>query len=107
MTTLKVFFKPDNYPDWVFWKRFDDVFQMIGQPGELDIAGLPSARAGFFPRVSFSKPNNACDTEETIRRLRRGYHFQVRLVGLGHARIDRFRLHGQTLIESSRAKTVC
>jgi hypothetical protein len=104
MHSLKVYFKPDNYPDWVFWKRYDQVFNMIGEPGALDIGGVPSIRPGFAPRVSFGKPSDACDPLSTNRRLRRGYQFQVRFVGTGHVTIERFRMHGQVLIENARAQ---
>jgi hypothetical protein len=103
MHTLKVFYRPDGYPDWVLWREFSQVLDMIGKPSQLDIAGIPSGKAGFAVRVSLGKPQDACDLT-TRRRLRRGYQFQVKFTGTGHVTIDRFRLHAQRLIERSTAK---
>lgn len=103
MHSLKVYFRPDNYPDWVLWKDFPDSFSLIGQPQGLQAGGLPSARAGFAPRVPLGKPPNACDPVSTSRRLRRGYHFQIRFKGTGHMMIEMFRLHAQRLVEKSRS----
>jgi hypothetical protein len=102
MHTLTVFYKPDSYPNWVPWKQFVQKFDMIGQPGLIDLGGNPTARPGFAPRVSFGKPSDDCDPT-TSRRLRRGFEFQVRFVGTGHANITRFRIHAQKLTEKSRA----
>ena len=104
MDNLTVYYRPDNFPVWVQWKNFVQQFDIIGEAGALDPGGIPTARAGFAPRVSFGKPSDACDPISTNRRLRRGYHFQVRFVGTGHVVIDRFRIHAQILIESSRAQ---
>jgi hypothetical protein len=101
--SLKVSYKPDNYPDWVSWKEFPDKFSIIGRSQALGTGAIPSARAGFAPRVSLGKPANACDPNSTARSLRRGYSFQVRFNGTGHMMIERFRLHGKTLVEKSRS----
>lgn len=103
MHTLKVFYRPDNYPEWVPWRDFSQRFNIIGNPGSLDAGGLPIARAGFDPRVSFGKPANKCDPN-TNRRLRRGFEFQVKLQGTGHVVIDKFRIHAQRIVERSRAQ---
>jgi len=100
--SLTVYYRPDNYPDWVCWKTFPDKFSLIGNPQGLGIGGLPSAQAGFAPRVSLGKPADDCDPN-TNRRLRRGYHFQVKFKGTGHMKIEMFRLHAKILIEKSRA----
>jgi hypothetical protein len=102
MHSLKISYRPDNYPDWIPWKEFPDRFSLIGRSQALGAGGLPSARAGFAPRVSLGKPANACDPNSTARSLRRGYYFQVRFRGTGHMMIEKFRLHGQQLIEKSR-----
>ena len=105
--SLTTYFRPDNYPDWVLWREFDpDSFRVIGQLQALTAGGVPSARAGFVPRLSFGKPSDATDPISTNRRLRRGYNFQVRFQGVGHVTIERFRLHAQRLVESSRAINV-
>ena len=67
------------------------------------MGGVPTARAGYAPRVSFGKPGDDCDPN-TNRRLRLGFQFQVRFQGTGHAAISRFRIHAQKLIERSRAE---
>jgi|SRR5262245_35010828 len=103
MHSLKIYYRPDNYPDWVLWKEFPDRFSLIGRAQALGVGAMPSARAGFAPRVSLGKPQNACDPNSTSRSLRRGYYFQVRFKGTGHMMIEKFRLHGQQLIEKSRA----
>jgi hypothetical protein len=100
---LQIHYRPDNYPDWVHWRTFTGRFDLIGTPGALDIGGLPSARPGFAPRVPFGKPSDECDPT-TMRKLRRGYQFQVRFKGSGHVIIDRFRLHAQRLIEKATAQ---
>ena len=102
MHVLKTYYRPDNYPEWIPWKEFIQKFDMIGKGGDLDAGGKPLARAGFAPRVSFGKPADNCD-KNTGRRTRRGFNFQIRLVGSGHVVINRFRLHAQKQVERSRA----
>jgi hypothetical protein len=104
MHTLKVSYRPDNYPDWVPWREFSQEFTIIGIASALGLGGAPSARAGFSPRTSFGKPADDVDSFETGRKLRRGFNFQVRFQGSGHVILDRFRLHAQHLIERSRAR---
>lgn len=103
MHSLKAYYRPDNYPEFVLWREITQGLTLIGKPSELDVGGLPLARAGFAPRVSFGKPSEDCDPT-TNRRLRLGYEFQVKLNGTGHVIIDRMRLHAQRLIERSTAK---
>lgn len=103
MHTLKLFYRPDNYPEWVPWRTFTQKFDQIGRPGALESGGVPIARPGFAPRVSLGKPSDACDPN-TSRKLRLGFEFQVKLEGTGHAVIDRFRLHAQKIVETSRAR---
>lgn len=103
MHTMRVYYRPDQYPSWILWREFAQKFDMIGKPGAIDMAGLPTARAGFAPRVPLGKPRNDCDAT-TGRQLRRGYDFQIKMVGTGHVIIDRFRLHAQKIIEKSTSK---
>lgn len=105
MPSMTVYYRPDNYPQWLLWKDFPDGFNQIGDKGAIDAGGIPTARAGFVPRVSLGKPSNDCDEETTRRQLRRGYEFHVKIVGTGHVIIDRFRLHAQRQTERSRAKS--
>lgn len=101
---LSVYYRPDNYPDWVLWKEFaPDELKMIGKNSLIDLGGVPIVRAGFKPRLSLNKPSDECDPT-TGRRLRRGYQFQLKIVGSGHVVIDRFRLHAQKLVERSTSK---
>ena len=101
--SFKMYYRPDNCPAWVLWKEIPkERFDIIGRAGALETGGVPVARPGFAPRVSLGKPPDACD-EVTGRNLRRGYEFQVKIVGLGHLVIDRFRIHAQKLVEKSRA----
>jgi hypothetical protein len=102
MHDLQVHYRPDNYPFWVPWKSFSDEFTMVGEIGSIDAGGNPVARAGFAPRVSLGKPGNDCDPT-TGRRLRRGYHFQIKFTGTGHVILDKFRLHAMRLVEKSTA----
>lgn len=104
MHGLKVYYRPDNYPDWVPWREFSDEFSLIGNASSIGIGGIPDARPGFYPRTSLGKPQDDADTLSTNRNLRRGFNFQVRFTGHGHVVLDRFRLHAQKLIERSRAK---
>src|SRR5262245_61798874 len=104
MHTLTIHYRPDNYPEWVFWKEFADRFSTIGEASELGVGGLPSTRPGFAPRTSFGKPPDVADKLQTNRNLRRGFSFQVRFRGKGHVILDRFRLHGQKLFERSVAR---
>lgn len=103
MHTMRIYYRPDQYPNWILWREFTQKFDMIGKPGALDQNGMPSARAGFAPRVPLGKPANDCDAT-TGRQLRRGYDFQVKMNGTGHVVIDRFRLHAQKIIERSTSK---
>lgn len=105
MHTMKVYYRPDNYPDWIPWRTFTQEFDLIGKAQALDSGGVPTARAGFIPRLSFGKPPNKCD-RTTLRNTRRGFDFQVRLVWTGHLKLERFRLHGQRLVERSRAQNI-
>ena len=100
MHSLRTFYRPDRYPQWIPWKDFHGEFTIIGQAGSLSIGGVPSARAGFAPRISFGKPPFFCDPT-TGRNTRRGFEFQTRFQGLGHATLQKFRIHGQKLIEKS------
>jgi hypothetical protein len=102
--TLKISYRPDNYPEWLPWREFSQEFTLIGKAGALGVGAVPSANAGFSPRTSFGKPQNSTDVLETGRNLRRGFDFQVRFQGTGHMVLDRFRLHAQRLIERSRAR---
>jgi len=104
MHTLKIFYRPDNYPDWVKWREFEGEFSTIGDPSALGVGGLPNARPGFIPRLSLGKPADDADTLQTNRKLRRGFNFQVKFVGSGHLVLDRFRLHSQKLFERSTAR---
>jgi hypothetical protein len=100
---FQVFYRPDNHPDWILWKEIPrERFKVIGRPGAIDTGGLPVARPGFSPRVPLGKPADVCDAT-TGRNLKRGYEFQIRIAGVGHVVIDRFRLHAQKLVEKSRA----
>lgn len=104
MHTLTVYYKPDEFPEWLLWKNFSPAtFNLIGQAGSLNASGLPTARAGFVPRLSLGKPQNESDPT-TGRKTRRGYQFQLKFVGTGHVVLDRFRLHAQRQVENSKAK---
>src|SRR5262245_36562077 len=105
MHTLKVSYRPDNYPEWVFWKEFTNKLNMIGVPGALDFGGRPTARPGFLPRLSLNKPADTYDKTNTTRLLRRGYEFQVKFEGKGSLVIDKFRLHALKIVEQSTSKT--
>ncbi len=104
MHTLKIFYRPDNYPNWVPWREFSQVFSSIGDASMLGTGGLPNARPGFAPRTSFGKPASVSDELATSRNLRRGFNFQVRFVGTGYVVLDRFRIHAQKLTEKATAK---
>jgi|SRR5215469_12868038 len=104
MHTIKISYRPDNYPEWISWKEYSQVFTLIGNASELGVGGLPSARPGFAPRTSFGKPPDSPDELETGRNLRRGFNFQIRFQGTGHVVLDRFRLHSQRLVERSTAR---
>lgn len=104
MHKLSIDYRPDNFPDWIPWREFSEILSVIGKPSKIGIGGLPSARAGFYPRLSFGKPSNDGDVRETGRRLRRCYNVQVRFRGTGHLVLDRFRLHAQKLVERSTAQ---
>lgn len=100
---MRIYYKPDQYPAWTLWREFIGKFYMIGKAGAIDSTGVPTARAGFAPRIPLGKPQN--DTDKTTgRNLRRGFDFQVKFVGTGHVVIDRFRLHAQKLVEKSTSK---
>ena len=101
--SIKVYYRPDNYPEWIPWREFEDKFALIGSASSLGVGGIPSARPGFAPRISLGKPPNRVDELSTKRNLRRGFNFQVRFTGKGHVVLDRFRLHAQKEIERSRA----
>ena len=103
METLKVFYRPDDYPTWLPWQEFTQQFTLIGNPGQIDLGGIPTAKPGFAPRIPLSKPPDACD-DTTKRNLRRGYAFLVRFEGTGHMVFKRFRIQGQQLIEKRITK---
>lgn len=103
MHSLKVYYRPDEYPEWIPWKEFSQKFFNLGKSSAIDRGGVPTARANFVPRLSLGKPPNACDDGSTGRNLRRGFDFQVKFVGTGHVVLDRFRIHAQQLSEKSRS----
>jgi hypothetical protein len=103
LVALTVYYRPDDSPEWLLWKKFDpERFGIIGKSGALGKGGLPTARPGFAPRVPLGKPPDRCDPV-TARNLRRGFFFQVLFIGAGHVVLDRFRLHGMKLVEKSTA----
>lgn len=104
MHHLDVSYRPDNYPEWIPWREFRQQFGLIGKASALGVGGIPSARAGFAPRVAFGKPPDDPDAIATGRRLRRGFNFQVRFRGTGHVILDRFRIHGMKLVEQSTSR---
>lgn len=104
MHSLKIYYRPDNYPDWIPWREFEGQFSTIGDPSVLGVGGLPNARPGFVPRLSLGKPADRADTLQTKRELRRGFHFQVKFVGRGHVILDRFRIHAQKQVERSTSR---
>jgi hypothetical protein len=100
MHTIQVFYRPDDYPEWIPWREFTQKFDIIGKAGSLDIGGVPTARAGFAPRIPFGKPAYACDPTSG-RSLRRGFEFNVKFKGTGYCCFNRFRIHGMKLIEKA------
>jgi len=104
MHTLKTYYRPDDYPEFIPWREFSQQFDIIGSAGSLDVGGIPTARPGFAPRIPFGKPGNQCDPT-TKRQLRRGYEFQVKFNGTGYCVLNRFRIHAKILIE--KATSTC
>src|SRR4029077_19456325 len=101
--TLHIDFRPDNYPEWIGWREFNQL-STIQEPSRLGRGGLPDTRAGFYPRLSFGKPQVAGDRKATGRKFSRCYNVQIRFRGTGYVVLDRFRLHAQKLIERSTAQ---
>lgn len=100
--TLSLAYRPDNHPDFVAWRTIGPILP-VGTRQATDRAGVPTIKKSFAPRKTVGKPPRACDDIYTNRRLDRGYEFQSRLRWTGHAKIRRFRLHGQTIIEDPKA----
>lgn len=78
---FQVFYKPDQYPCWVPWFSWQEC-ATIGQ----------NAQPQFRPRMGFGRPDiTACDPI-TNRPLAEGYHFQIKMIIIGHVRIREIRL---------------
>ena len=98
-------YKSDQEPDWQHWQAFPPISK-IGACQEITCGGVPTIRQGYYPRRTMGKPPDGCN-EATGRQNRRCFEFQAKLTGSGHCRIKRFRLTGQELAESGRAKDQC
>jgi hypothetical protein len=93
-TTAQVWFKPDDYPEWLPWMTSDqDPIQQltpIGIAGQIS-GGTPTLREGFSPRRSLIKPQ--ADTDPTTKRdLKRFYEVHQKIQWTGNASINRIRL---------------
>lgn len=70
---FKVYFKPDQYPNWVPWYSWTE------QPD-------PTIAPGFKPRIGLPEPSPSLMDPSTNRPLREGYQFQMAIVITGHCR---------------------
>ena len=41
MHTMRIYYRPDQYPDWALWREFSQKFFMIGKAGAIDSNGVP------------------------------------------------------------------
>lgn len=90
-----VYYKPDQWPCWVLWRRFP----ICATQGD----GL---KPGFFPRMGLGQPSpEDCDSF-TNRPLREGYTFQVKVEVTGHCRGLAINLRTSTQPEPKMAPLV-
>jgi hypothetical protein len=93
-TTFQMWFKPDDYPEWVPWMTDtqDPKAQVtpIGVVGQI-VNGTPTLREGFSPRFSFIKPRPTIDPT-TKRDSRRFYEIHQKVEWVGNASINRLRI---------------
>jgi len=105
IATIHAEYKSDQEPDWQEWQMFPPI-EKSGECQAVTCGAVPTMRQGYYPRRSMGKPPEGCN-EATGRKSTRCFEFQVALSGTGHCRIKRFRLTGQELAESGRAKDQC
>lgn len=104
-TTVEVWFKPDEYPEWVPWMIDTqdpiDPLTPIGIVGQI-VNGQPTLRDGFRPRRSLIKPRRAIDPT-TKRELYRFYELHQKIEWTGNASINRIRLTQDRETEKAKA----
>lgn len=101
--TVTASFKADQKPDWTAWQSLPSITS-VGTPQEITNGGVPTLRPGYYPRRTFTKPPDGCDSAQTGRMLRRGYEFQIRLTGVGHCSLRKLRVHAREVVENARAQ---
>lgn len=74
--TVDVFYKPDQYPGWILWKKIQVSVDMTAT----------DAQPGYFTRLGLGRPNTNTGNVATGQNMRFGYTFQTRKVIQGHCR---------------------
>lgn len=107
-TDIEVFYKPDQYPEWLAWQPSEDgscaldIVSKIGTCGEITCGMCPTVRRGFSPRIKLKKPDTQCDAT-TSRNTRLGYEHQVKIRWTGNMAINQLRIANQKLVENPKA----
>lgn len=96
---VDVWFRSDEQEEWIHWHSFTAIPQN-GAFGVLN-HGIPTAMPGQAPRKQLPTPPDVCNAE-TKRNARLGYNHQIKINGIGHCRITKFRLHAQKVVENSK-----
>ncbi len=101
--TLRVLFRPDEYPSWVHWATIQlcaSVSQCVLTTSAQFSCTIfkPNART-YAARIRLPRPSEACNTIVGMP-LDRGYAFQFRFEGTGHFRLRKFRPHLRYLTDA-------
>lgn len=83
--TIRAFYKPDQWPEWVEWAATSVTFA----PGDND--------PGFRPRIAFGEPSSADVDPTNNRPLCNASSFQFKFVVTGHCRIVNARFKATVL----------
>lgn len=100
--TITTYYRPDQAPEWQAWQTLPAITGQ-GTCQAITCGGVPTAKKGFYPRRTLTKPARECDAQ-TGRITRRGFEFQPRLTWTGHCTVRRLRLHCEELLEDGKAR---
>jgi hypothetical protein len=95
--SAKVWYRPDNHPNWVYWTDFSKCFiteQTIAAGGSLQ-----TLSRGYSPQIRFPTPGLQKNPSTDLP-LYLGYEFGIKIEWRGRARLNKFLLHALKQIES-------
>lgn len=99
-TEFTIKWRPEDYPQWTTWATFN----VCSKSGQC-VSGSECATLSPVPksksRIILPRPPEECREDGQHKKLAFGYGFQFRIEWTGHAKIVRFRVHANRLLEDS------